>query len=157
NVNAATPIVIGESVFVASGYGKGCGLYKIDGGKAEQVWANKEIKAHFNSPILLDGFIYGVGDPRTLVCLDPKTGVAAWKQDGFEKGGVVAVDGTIIAVNGASNAGDVIMVKIDPKAYTELGRIKPIPGGGQSWAPPVVADGKLFVRNQKELVCLDLK
>ena len=157
NVNAASPVVIGDSVFVASGYGKGCGLIKIVGGKAEQAWTNKEIKAHFNSPVLVDGFLYGVGDPGSLVCLDPNTGTAAWKQTGFEKGGVVAVDGTLIAINGARNAGDVVMIKVDSKAYTELGRIKPIPDGGQSWTPPIVADGKLFVRSQKELVCLDLK
>jgi len=152
-VNAATPIVIGDSVFIASGYGVGCALVKIEGNNAKQVWHNKEIKAHFSSAILHDGMIYGTGDPGELVCLDPKTGAGRWHQKGFEKGGIVAVDGVLIAQDGAG--GDLIMVKLDPTKYEELGRIKPL--GGQSWTTPIIADGKIFVRNKQALVALDLK
>ena len=153
DVNAAAPVVSGNTVFISSGYGHGCALVEISGKNAKKLWENKEIQAHFNAPIIADGYVYGIGDPGKLVCLDLKTGVAAWKQPGFEKGGVVAIDGTLIAVDGAK--GNVAMVSLDHTAYKELGRIQPL--NGRHWSPPLIADGKLYVRNRETMVCLDLK
>jgi outer membrane protein assembly factor BamB len=152
-VNAAAPIVIGDTVFIASGYGKGCALVQVQGGAAKALWTNKAIKAHFNSAILHEKFIYGTGDPGELVCLDPATGNIVWSQKGFEKGGIIGVDGVIIALDGKS--GDAVMCKMTNTAYQELGRFTPL--GGQSWTAPIIADGKLYVRNKQALVCLDLK
>ena len=106
-----------------------------------------------NSPVYINNCIFGTGDPGTLVCLDPQSGHANWKQNGFEKGGLLAVDGTLIVIDGAN--GDVVQVAADTKAYKELGRFKPL--GGQSWTSPAIADGKLFIRNTKKLGCYDLK
>ncbi|MHB9132474.1 MAG: PQQ-binding-like beta-propeller repeat protein [Armatimonadota bacterium] len=153
NVNAAAPIVIGDNVFITSGYGRGCALFKITGGAANQVWENKEMQAHFSSPIYFNGYIFGTGDPGIMMCLDPKTGKTLWKQAGFEKGGIVAVDGTIIAL--AGNTGDLVMMNLTTEGYQELGRIKPL--GGQSWTAPIAANGTLLVRNQNALLCLKLK
>jgi len=154
DVNASNPIVMGDTVFISSGYNHGCALLKIDASGATKVWQNKEMQAQFSCPVLLGGLIYGTGDPGSLMCLDPKTGDAKWKQPGFEKGGCVAVDGTIIALNGSN--GDVIMAAIDPAAYKELGRISG-PLGGQSWTAPIVAEGRLIIRNTKAIACLDLR
>jgi outer membrane protein assembly factor BamB len=152
-VNAAAPIVIGDTIFISSGYGTGCAVVKIENNTPKQVWVNKEIKAHFSSAILHDKLIYGTGDPGELVCLDPVSGASKWHQTGFEKGGIVSADGVLIALNGGQ--GDAIMVKLNSEKYEELGRCKPL--GGQSWTAPIIADGKLFVRNGKALVALDLK
>ena len=152
-VNAATPIVIGDTVFVTSGYGTGCGLIAVQGEAAKPAWVNKDIQAHFNSPVLLGGKIFGIGDKEGLVCMDPKSGASAWKHPGFEKGGVAGIDDVIIAINGAE--GDVVLVAADPAAYKELGRFKPL--GGQSWTAPIISDGKLYVRNKTKLGCYDLK
>lgn len=155
DINAADPIVIGDSVFITSGYGHGCALLNIADGKATVAWENKEMKAHFNSPVLLDGYLYGNSDPGDLVCLEAKTGTAAWRQPRYGKGGVILVDGALIAVNGDN--GTVALVKPNPKAYEEIGSIKPLADTGKYWTPPIVADGKLFVRSQKTLACLELK
>ena len=154
DVNAAAPILVGDdSVYITSGYGHGCALMKVTGEKPEAVWENKEIQAHFSSSILIDGFIYGTGDPGNLVCLEAKTGKTVWRQGGFEKGGIIAVDGTLIGLDGKD--GNVIMVEISSAAYKELGRFKPL--GGQSWTAAVVADGKMLVRNKTALACFNLK
>lgn len=153
DVNAATPIVMGDTVFIASGYKHGCALLKFSSDSVSQVWSNKEFQPHFNTPVLVDGLLYGITDPGDMVCLEPKTGKTLWRHGGFEKGGVVYVDGTIIGMNG--RAGDVVMVQATPDGYRELGRIVPL--GGQSWTAPIVADGKLIIRNRKEMACLDLK
>lgn len=154
DVNAATPIVLGNSVFITSGYGSGCAKVNIDsGGKASFAWKNKEMQSQFSTPVAQGGYIYGTTDPGDLICLDFATGKTKWRKSGFEKGGICGVDGTIIAANGAT--GEVVMAAMSPSGYRELGRIKPL--GGQSWTAPIVAGGKLFVRNKSALVCLSLK
>ena len=151
--NVACPIVIGDSVFITSSYNMGCALYRIGPSGAQEQWRSKALRAHMNTPVLIGGRIYGIGDPTHLVCLDPATGNVRWKEPGFEKGGLVAVDGVLIAMNGSR--GDVVMVRINPDRYEELGRFTPL--GGQSWSPPIIASGKLLVRNRKALACIDLK
>lgn len=152
-VNATAPIVIGDSVFITTGYNHGCALVDITASGAKTKWQNKEMQAQFSSPILVNGFIYGTGDPGYLMCLDAQTGKSLWKQEGFEKGAIVVADGTIIAANGAE--GDIVMVNLASDAYKELGRINPL--GGQTWTAPIIADGKLIVRNKSSLACLSLK
>jgi outer membrane protein assembly factor BamB len=153
DVNAAMPLVIGTSVFITSGYGTGCALVSVGAGGASQTYTTKDMQSHFNTPVLFNGKIYGTTDPGDLVCIDPQSGKALWRHPGFEKGGVVAADGVIIALSG--NTGDLVMAVMKPDAYQELGRIKPL--AGQSWTAPILADKKLYVRNKQALVCLDLK
>lgn len=154
NVNSAQPIVIGNSVFISSGYGRGCALIDVAADMSAKIrWENKVIQAHFNSSVTVGGYIYGIGDPGNLVCLEPGTGKVAWSKDGFEKGSVIVVDGVLIAQDGANGA--VAMVACDPSEYKELGRFTPL--GGQSWTNPIFADGKLIVRNKTTLACYSLK
>ena len=153
DVNAATPIVSGRGVFITSGYRHGCALLKLTGGQPKRVWENKAIQSHFSSPIAHRGYIYGTSDPGRLVCLDARTGKTQWTQRGFQKGGLVALDGVLIVVDGAR--GSITMCRLSPQRYQELGRITGL--GGQSWTAPIVADGKLIVRNKSALACYNLK
>lgn len=153
SVNAAMPLADGGEVFATSNYNFGCGLYRISGGKAQKVWFSKEMHSHFSSPILHKGHIWGTTDPGDLVCMIPGSGKVLWRQGGFEKGGLIIVDDVILAFNGGN--GDLIMVATSTDGYQELGRFNPL--GGQSWTAPVVAQGRLLVRNKQTLACLDLK
>lgn len=158
-VNASQPIVEvaqrppGNFVFITSGYGIGCAGFEVTPNGAVERWRNKSISAHFSSPVLYDGFIYSNSDPGNLVCMSEQTGQVIWTQPGFEKGGLMIADGVILAF--AGNTGDLIMARADATSYQELGRIKPL--GGQSWTAPILADGKLIVRNTQAMVCLDAK
>jgi len=143
-----TPAVDGDRLYTLSASGQ---LYCLDTAAAR--WQNTNMQASFNAPILADGYLYGNSDPGNLVCLELATGNLAWSQGGFDKGGLLAVDGTLIALQGAT--GDIKLVKLQATAYEELGALKPL--GGQGWAPPVLADGKLIVRTTKALACIDLK
>jgi len=153
DVNAAAPIVSGNRIFITSDYGKGCALVEVTGKTAKIKWQHRSIQSHFSTPILSNGFLYSTSDPNKLVCMEFATGKVRWEQRGFEKGGVSAVDGVLLAFEG--NTGNLVMVKMTPAGYQELGRIRPL--GGQSWTAPVIANGKLIVRNQKSLACLTLK
>lgn len=153
--NIATPILLdGNHVFITANYKHGCGVFKVTGDKAEKVWENDLLRAHFNAPVLVDGLIYGIGDPGALLCLDPKTGAERWSKRGFGKGGLIVVDGVIIAVDGST--GEVVMVKLDPDKYVEMGRVTPLEKDKISWTPPILADKKLIVRNRTGVACLDL-
>ncbi|MHB0935248.1 MAG: outer membrane protein assembly factor BamB family protein [Armatimonadota bacterium] len=153
DVNAAAPIVSGNQIFITSDYGKGCALVEVTGKTAKIKWQNRSIQSHFSTPVLSNGFLYSTSDPNKLVCMEFATGKVRWEQRGFEKGGLMAVDGVLLAFEGAS--GNLVMVKMAPDKYQELGRFRPL--GGQSWTAPIVANGKLIIRNQKTLACLALK
>ncbi|MBI2842526.1 MAG: PQQ-binding-like beta-propeller repeat protein [Armatimonadetes bacterium] len=153
DINAATPIVLGSTVFATSGYNHGCALLDVSSDSAKIRWETKDLASRFSSPIYHQGHFYGISEPGgDLVCIDGQTGSVKWKQPGFEFGGLVAIDGMLIAADGKD--GDIIMSKLSPDSYQELGRTKPL--GGQSWTAPIISNGKLIVRNKTELACLAL-
>lgn len=151
--NAATPIVMGDSIYITTDYSHGCAVVDVTKDGAKLRWQNKQMQAHFSSPIFYKGYVYGNSDPGTLVCIDPKDGTVKWKKEGFGKGAVVGVDGALIALNGSG--GDVVMVKLAPDSYQELGRFKPLEG--DCWTAPIVTNGRLVVRDKKKIVCVALK
>ena len=152
DVNAATPLVAGSHVFISSGYGRGSALVAVEGGRPQILWEGRGMSAHFNTAVFHGGYLYGPTSPN-LVCLNPRNGEVMWRESNFERGGVVMVDGVILALSGGS--GQMAMVRATPEGYHELGRFTPL-GGSQSWAPPIVAHGKLIVRNKQALACFDL-
>ncbi len=151
DVNAATPIVSGDHIYITSNYKSGCAVVAVTPEGPELLWRNKNMQSHFNSSVFYKGYMFGPSNPN-LVCLDPRTGEVMWRQRGFERGGCVAVDDVILAVSGTSGA--VAMIEPTAEGYRELGRITPL--GGQSWTPPIIADGKLIIRNKQALACVDL-
>ncbi|MEK6796640.1 MAG: PQQ-binding-like beta-propeller repeat protein [Spirochaetota bacterium] len=162
DVNAALPLVIDDRIFITSGYKHGCALVKVDGKSASIVWENKNVQAHFSSPVLYNGAIYASSDPDDVVCLDIDTGNVKWRKGVIEKGGFIIIDGVIIAHHGKT--GEVIMIEANPAAYTELGRFQPFkdgkPAGTKNWhfwTAPIVVDKKLIVRSPLEMACFDLQ
>lgn len=154
DVNAGTPTILDNSVFITSDYGRGCAIIDVQPDGPEIAWETTAMCAHFNTPVFLNGYLFGTADRsnKNLVCVDPRSGEAMWSEPGFERGGVVGVDGVVLALSG--NQGFLAMVEATPDGYTELGRFTPL--GGQSWSPPVIANGKLYVRNKEALACFDL-
>ena len=158
DVNAPSPIVIADDlVWITSGYRRGCALLKIKDGSVTELWDYDKISPRWSSAALIDGFLYTPTPPGYLVCLDPKTGEERWRSKGsakgFEEGGLIAIDGTLIIIEG--NTGAVVMAEVSPEAYRELGRIQPM-DSAKCWVAPVVADRKLYVRSPTELVALDI-
>ncbi len=157
--HSATPIVIGDRVFISSNYARGAAVFAIAGNAARKVWEIKAVHVHFNTPVYHDGYLYCTSHSSYSTakpgfhCIDAKTGRVAWEAKSFEKGGMIAVDGTLIVIDG--KRGDVVMIELSPKRYRELGRMKPL--GGKSWTPPIIARGKLIIRNTKAMACFDLR
>jgi outer membrane protein assembly factor BamB len=153
-VNAPTPIIIGGSaVFITSGYGAGCALVDVTAQGAKIRWQNKDIQSQFNTPVVVDGLLYSTSDTGKLVAMELSTGKVKWSNAFAAKGGLVAADGTLIVLDGSKGA--VVMVQTTPDGYHELGRMVGL--GGESWAPPIIADGRLVIRNKTTLAAYQLK
>ena len=156
-----TPVVKDNLVYVSSGYGAGCNLFKVSSadGKftVEQVYENKVIANHHGGVILIGDYVYGHSDNKGWTCQDLKTGEAKWQDKSMGKGAVVSADGKLF-LRQEDKQGTVAMVAVDPSGYKELGRFdQPDRSGKQTWPHPVISDGKLYLRDQDVLLCYDLK
>ncbi len=157
DVNAATPIFIPpDKVFVASGYDTGAALIQVvrrgDGARVEEVWRSRGMKNQFSSSIHLDGFIYGF-DNATFKALDARTGREAWSvRPGLGHGSLTYADGHLSVLG---NRGKLVLVEATPEAYREKASVQVL--RGKCWTVPTLLNGRLFLRNEKEIVALDVK
>ena len=152
NINAATPIVSGDEVFISSGYDVGGAVLKISEGKLVPVWQSKEMRNHLNSSVLWEGHLYGF-DEKQLSCLDWKTGEVKWTQKGLGKGSLMLADGKLIALG---DKGKLVIADASPDGFNELASVKIL--SGLCWTVPVLSNGKIYCRNHEgDLVCVDVK
>lgn len=173
-INCSTPVYQDGLVFAASAYGAGGGLVKLskdaNGGiKAEEVYSSRNMQNHHGGMIVIDGALYGGnGGNGTgyLVCLDFQTGEILWNEGDQDKrrvrkGSVAVADGRIYYRNDTEARGaadEMILIEPSRKEYLERGRFRiPDPSGVHSWSHPVIANGKLYVRDQGDLFCYDVK
>ena len=154
DVNAATPVFVPRSgIFISSGYDTGATLLQIveeDGAfKVFEVWRNRLMKNHFNSSVLVGGYLYGF-DMGTLKCLDARTGEEKWRaRRGFSKGSLIYADGLLIVLGGSGNLG---LVEATPEAYRSLASARIL--AGKTWTMPALSKGVLLVRDFEEMVAL---
>ena len=165
-IDCSTPLYHDGMVFAASAYGAGGGLVKLskgaDGGiKADEVWFSRNMQNHHGGVILFDGCLYGANGGNgggALVCLDFKTGQVLWNQrtEGrAPKGSVMLADERLYY-----RCEDGVMLLIEPnsKQYLERGRFEqPDRSKAPDWSHPVIANGKLYLRDQDVLLCYDVK
>ena len=156
-----TPVLSGDLVFVTSGYGVGCNLFKLKkdtGGIAtEEVYANKNMVNHHGGVILLGKHLFGHSDQGGWTCLDLATGEVAWKNNGVGKGAIAYADGHFYC-RSEGGKGTVALIEATPTGYKEKGRFdQPDRSGKNSWAHPVIAGGKLYLRDMDVLLCYDVK
>jgi outer membrane protein assembly factor BamB len=154
--NIVTPIAAGNYLFISTGYDGGCALVEIAAGddgswRAEQVYAHKRMRNHFSTCVLCRGYLYGF-DNTHLVCMDFRTGRIHWKQRGFQKGSLLIADGRLIVLG---EDGLLAMADAAPDAYRQRGCLRF--SQNRCWTVPVLAGGRLYVRDEERLVCFDLK
>lgn len=157
-----TPVCKDDMVFVTSGYGVGCNMFKVtkDGTafKAEQVYANKDLENHHGGVVLMGDHVYGHSESKGLVCMDLKTGKLAWNEKGkAPKGSICAAEG-MLYYRAEAGKGTVLLVEATPTGFVEKGRFdQPERTPKNSWPHPVVANGKLYLRDQDLLLCYNIK
>jgi outer membrane protein assembly factor BamB len=164
--NIPTPIIRGDFVFCSSGYNTGSALLKITArgqeATAQEVYflQSQTFQNHHGGMVLVDGHIYaGHGHNNGFpICVEMQTGKVAWGGDirgpGSGSAAVVYADGDIIY---RYQNGTVALVEATPREFRLKSQFKPVHQQGNSWAHPVVADGKLYLREQDVLMCYDLR
>ena len=156
-----TPIYADGKVYVASGYGAGCNLFKVAKGSpftATQIYANKAMVNHHGGVVKVGDYLYGYSDGKGWTCQNFKTGDAVWQEKGkLEKGSITFADGRLYCRE-ESEKGVVALLEATPKGFVEKGRFTPPDRSGkQSWPHPVIAGGRLYLRDQDVLLCYDLR
>ncbi len=163
--NIATPIAVDGKVFISSGENHGCALLRLkpDGQKfvAEEVWQSQGpqsvLRCEWQTPLLLDGKLYGLdnigsaGPVTHLTCIDAASGGRLWQQARFGKSNGIAADGKLFF---STMTGELVVVRASPKAYEEIGRQQVT---GPTRQAPSLASGLLYLRDEKEIVCLDVR
>ena len=160
DVNAATPIYHEGHLFISSGYGTGCALLQLRRAgsrlEAPEVWRNREIRNKFQTCILYEGTLYGA-DEQSLKCVDWMTGKLFWSERRIEGSGTQ--HGTVVLVGDhlvfLSPAGQLQVARASPRGYEPLASAKIL--SGRCWTVPTLHNGRLYMRNLRKLVCLDLR
>jgi outer membrane protein assembly factor BamB len=156
--NCSTPIYSDGYVFAASGYSTGGGLVRLSveaaGTEATEVYFTKHMKNHHGGMVLVDGYVYGADD-GLLTCLDFHTGALQWSEHKPGKGSIAYADGRLYFRN---ENGTVTLSEANPQKYIEHGRFEqPDRSPTNAWPHPVIANGKLYLRDQGMLFCYDVK
>jgi outer membrane protein assembly factor BamB len=144
------------NILVGSGYAKGCVLLSLDH-PGEQDWSlvrkwdTTQLKPKFNSAVIRDGHVYGL-DEGVLTCLRLSDGGRRWKQGRFGFGQMLLIDDLLLI---QAESGDVVLVDANPEKFHEVTRFTALTN--KSWNHPVVAHGKLLVRNGEEAACFELE
>jgi outer membrane protein assembly factor BamB len=161
--NTATPVAVEGNLFLSAGENHGCVMLKVPakaGGKVEELWSSQGAKSvmrnEWQTSVLIDGYLYGfdnvgsAGPVTHLTCVNAKTGERVWQKLRFGKGNLIAADGKLWC---STMAGDLVLVRATPDKYEELSRATVI---GETRQAPVIAQGRLYLRDGAEIVCLDI-
>ena len=151
----ANPVVKDDVVFVTSAYGVGCNAFRIgDDWSTEEIYASTNIANHHGGVILLDRHVFG-SSGGTFRCLDLESGELSFNERSVGKGATVYADGHFYL---RSEKGPVALIKATTDGYTETGRlVQPDRSDQQAWPHPVIANGKLYLRDQGILLCYDVR
>jgi outer membrane protein assembly factor BamB len=158
DMNIAQPLLFDDDrVFLSSEVNNGCAMVRVTrkggGYAAEVVWENRYLAARQVNPVRVGNHIYGMGGVTgMLVCLEAETGRRRWRGKAYGQGQILAVAGTLLV---QSEQGDLAVVPADPERFREAARMTVFPNR-RTWNTPALAGRQLFLRNDEEMVCLEL-
>ena len=157
-----TPIYKDGQVYVTSGYGTGCMLLNITkDNQVEKIYANKKMKNHHGGVILVDSALYGYSDGVGWACQDWATGDIVWNQKkALGKGAISYADGRFYCLG--EKSGTCMLIEATRDSWKKVGEFRLDPQTrqravkGKVWTHPVIANGKLYLRDQEVVICYDI-
>jgi outer membrane protein assembly factor BamB len=160
DVNATTPAVADTTIFITSGYNTGCQALQAQDNQIQPLWQSKVIASQHSDPIILDGFLYGYSGQSNqntgyFKCVELASGREKWSTGAIGWGTTTYVDGCLLCLD---IQGNLHLLKPHPDRFEKLAQFKGALGEviDPAWTPPVVANGRLYLRYMQRLVCYDL-
>ncbi len=160
NCNCATPVWNEDSLFISSAYGTGSMRFALTLQNEElrpiSRWKNLSMQNQFATSIIKDGYIFGPhGDLATVTyrCLDMQRGEVQWKSRRVGKCTQIAAQGHLICL---TEQGTLVLIEANPTEYREKGELTGLLEF-KAWAHPALANHRLYLRDEKRILCLDLK
>ena len=150
DVSAATPVFIPpDRIFISSG-DRGAVL-RVGTEGVEEVWRSGEMQNHFGTSIYHEGHLYGF-DKSILKCIDAAEGTTRWQARGYAKGTLILAAGHLILLGEQGNLG---LAEATPEGFVEKANVELMKG--RCWTVPSLSDGRLYVRDESEIVAVDLR
>jgi outer membrane protein assembly factor BamB len=157
SVNAATPLVNGDQIFVTSSYNTGALMLEFQADLFKDVWKNdSSLSCHYNSPVRVLERLFGIHGRQEygadLRCIEWSSGKILWQEKGFGCSSLILVDDKLIAVN---ESGEIVLIDATARRFQELARFAAV--GNKTRAMPAFSNGRLFVRDTQKLAAFALK
>jgi outer membrane protein assembly factor BamB len=157
SVNAATPLWMGDLVFISASYQTGAAVLQIDGYHLKKLWSSDDaLSNHYATSVIRNGYLYGYHGRQehgpSLRCVEFRTGRVMWAVEQFRAGTVTLAGDQLLLLK---EDGELVLAPASPKGFQPLVRAKLLPATVRSY--PALAQGLLYARNDGTLVCVDLR
>jgi len=158
SVNAASPVVVDDVVFLSATYNTGAVALRLEPGGLRTLWASRDaMQNHWATSVYHQGNLYGMDGRHesgsNFRCIELSTGKVRWTADqGLGRASFLMADGHLVALG---ERGELALVEVNPEKYVEKARVKVLEY--PCWTPPVLSHGLLYLRNENQLACLDLR
>ncbi len=162
---ATTPIYRNGYVYVSSAYGAGCLMFHVGAdNRVEEIYRNKILRNHHGGVVLAGNMLIGSdgnNSNRGFICQDFLEGKRVWhERTGLGGGAVIYADGRLYILG--EHDAVVRLVEVSEEGWTLHGKFQMDPPSdhrksGRVWTHPVIADGKLYLRDQEYLFCYDVR
>ena len=158
SVNAASPVVVDDMVFVSATYETGATVLRVAGSTLEPLWANDEaLSNHYATSVYFEGHLYGFHGRQefgqALRAVEFKTGKVKWSQEQFKAGTILLAGNRLVILR---ENGELVLAAASPDAFRPIARAQILQGVVRAY--PALADGYVYARNSADtLVCLDLR
>ena len=157
SVNAAAPIVVKDQIFLTASYGTGAVLLQVTNSTVKPVWSGDEsMSNHYSTSVYRDGYLYGFEGRQefgqSLRCVELGTGKVMWNVDGFGAGTLLIAGDSLVIMR---ESGELALAAVSPKAFRFNARAQLIPGVVRAY--PALADGRFYVRNDRQLSAFELR
>ncbi len=157
SVNAATPVIVGNTIFVSAEYGPGAGALQFDGTKLVDLWASDDVLSnHYATSVFHEGTLYGFHGRQEFGpifrAVDLQSGKVLWSTPRFGAGSVTLAGNRLIIVR---ESGELLIAAASPKSFQQIASAQVLPATVRAY--PALSDGILYLRNDNTLVAVDLR
>ena len=156
SVNAATPLVIDDLIFVSATYGTGAGLFRVTGDQLDEIWVSNDVMSnHYSTSVYHDGHLYGFHGRQeyspSFRAVELRTGEVKWDIPSYGAGTVTLANERLLIVR---ESGELVVAPASPAGFTVVATTQILPPVVRAY--PALADGRIYIRNENTLICLDL-